>query len=326
MMQLLWPWVFVLLPLPLLLRLLPRVSMQQISTVRFPFYAQLLEAKQQQISSRPMWLTGLSWLMWLMLLTAFARPQWVGDAVALPVEGRDLMLAIDLSGSMEQQDMQLNGQPTDRLTALKVVAGDFIKRRQGDRLGLILFGEKAYLQSPFTFDLVTVNRLLQESAIGLAGKSTAIGDAIGLAVKRMRDMDSGNRILILLTDGANTSGSITPLKAGQLAQAEGIKIYTIGFGAEEMIINSPFGGQRTINPSWDLDEATMTRIAQLTGGEYFRARNSEELEQIYERLDELEPLAKEERFYRPTKALYFWPLLAFFTLMIMSLWLQRRLI
>lgn len=326
MMQLLWPWVFVLLPLPLLLRLLPRVSTQQISTVRFPFYAQLLEVKQHQISTRPLWLTGLSWLMWLMLLTAFARPQWIGDAVALPVEGRDLMLAIDLSGSMEQQDMQLNGQPVDRLTALKDVAGNFINRRQGDRLGLILFGEKAYLQSPFTFDLVTVNRLLQESAIGLAGKSTAIGDAIGLAVKKMRDMDSGNRVLIVLTDGANTAGNITPLKAAQLAKAEDVKVYTIGFGADEMIINSVFGGQRRINPSSDLDEATMVRIAQLTGGQYFRARNSQELEKIYQRLDELEPLAEEDRFYRPTKALYFWPLLTFFALLLMSLWLQRRLI
>jgi Ca-activated chloride channel family protein len=323
MIELLWPWCFLLLPLPLLVARLPRVSGRQISTIRFPLFNRL-PTDQQQTSGSYTFLKLVSWLMWLMLLTAAARPQWIGEAVALPVEGRDLMLAIDLSGSMEQQDMQLNGQPVDRLTALKDVAGDFIKRRQGDRLGLILFGERAYLQAPFTFDIKTVNRLLQEAAIGLAGKSTAMGDAIGLAVKKMRAMDSGNRVLILLTDGANTAGVIAPLKAAQLAKAEDVKIYTIGFGAEEMIVNSFFGGQRRINPSSDLDEATMTRIAELTGGQYFRATNTQELDAIYDRLNELEPLAEEDRFYRPTKALYYWPLLAFVLLILVSLWAQRR--
>ena len=323
MIELLWPWAFVLLPLPLLMARLPRVSGRQLSTIRYPLFSQL-PADQQTSSGSHTFLKLISWLMWLALLTAVARPQWIGEAMALPVEGRDLMLAIDLSGSMEQQDMQLNGQPVDRLTALKEVAGDFIQRRQGDRLGLILFGERAYLQAPFTFDIKTVNRLLQEAAIGLAGKSTAIGDAIGLAVKKMRAMDSGNRVLILLTDGANTAGVISPLKAAQLAKAEEVKIYTIGFGAEEMIVNSFFGGQRRINPSSDLDEATMTRIADLTGGQYFRATNTQELEAIYDRLNELEPLAEEDRFYRPTKALYYWPLTIFATLLLFSLWVQRR--
>lgn len=323
MIQMLWPWVFMLVPLPFIMAKLPRVSGRQLSTIRYPIFAQL-PADQKSASGAQSWLKIISWLMWLALLTALARPQWVGDAVALPVEGRDLMLAIDLSGSMEQQDMQLNGQPVDRLTALKDVAGNFIKRRQGDRLGLILFGEKAYLQAPFTFDILTVNRLLQEAVIGLAGKSTAIGDAVGLAVKKMRTMYSGNRVLILLTDGANTAGVITPLKAAQLAKAEDVKIYTIGFGADEMIVNSFFGGQRRINPSSDLDEATMTRIAELTGGQYFRATNTRELEAIYDRLNELEPLAEEDRFYRPTKALYYWPMGVFMGLMLFSLWLQRR--
>ncbi len=323
MIELLWPWVFVLLPMPLLMARLPRVNSRQISTIRYPLFSRLPANQKTQNSANHL-IKITSWLMWLALLTAAARPQWVGEAVALPVEGRDLMLAIDLSGSMEQQDMQLNGRPVDRLTALKNVAGDFIQRRQGDRLGLILFGERAYLQAPFTFDIQTVNRLLQEAAIGLAGKSTAIGDAIGLAVKKMRAMDSGNRVLILLTDGANTAGVISPLKAAQLAKAEAVKIYTIGFGAEEMIVNSFFGGQRRINPSSDLDEATMIRIAELTGGQYFRATNTQELEAIYDRLNELEPLTEEDRFYRPTKALYYWPLGAFVALSLLSLWIQRR--
>ncbi|MFV0542678.1 MAG: vWA domain-containing protein [Marinicella pacifica] len=323
MIEVLWPWVFVLLPLPIIMAVLPRVNSRQISTIRFPLFNRL-PAEQQAKSGAHNLLKISAWLMWLALLTAAARPQWIGEAVALPVEGRDLMLAIDLSGSMEQQDMQLNGRPVDRLTALKKVAGDFIQRRQGDRLGLILFGERAYLQAPFTFDIQTVNRLLQEAAIGLAGKSTAIGDAIGLAVKKMRTMDSGNRVLILLTDGANTAGVITPLKAAQLAKAEDVKIYTIGFGAKEMIVNSFFGGQRRINPSSDLDEATMTRIAELTGGQYFRATNTRELEAIYDRLNELEPLTEEDRFYRPTRALYYWPLAIFAGLLLLTLWMQRR--
>jgi Uncharacterized protein containing a von Willebrand factor type A (vWA) domain len=323
MIELLWAWVFVLLPLPFLMARLPRVSGRQLSTIRYPLFNRLPADQQSSGGSRTA-LKIVSWLMWLALLTAFARPQWIGEAVALPVEGRDLMLAIDLSGSMEQQDMELSGQPVNRLNALKEVAGNFIKRRQGDRLGLILFGERAYLQAPFTFDIQTVNRLLQEAAIGLAGKSTAIGDAIGLAVKKMRAMDSGNRVLILLTDGANTAGVISPLKAAQLAKAEDVKIYTIGFGAEEMIVNSFFGGQRRINPSSDLDEPTMMRIAELTGGQYFRATNTRELEAIYDRLNELEPLAEEDRFYRPTKALYYWPLAVFVVLFLLSLWIQRR--
>ena len=323
MIELLWPWVFVLLPLPFIMARLPRVSGRQLSTIRYPLFSRL-PVDQQASQGAHSALKVISWLMWLALLTSLARPQWVGDAVALPVEGRDLMLAIDLSGSMEQQDMQLNSQAVNRLTALKAVAGDFIQRRQGDRLGLILFGERAYLQAPFTFDIKTVNRLLQEAAIGLAGKSTAIGDAIGLAVKKMRAMDSGNRVLILLTDGANTAGVISPLKAAQLAKAEDVKIYTIGFGAEEMIVNSFFGGQRRINPSSDLDEATMMRIAELTGGQYFRATNTRELEAIYDRLNELEPLAEEDRFYRPTKALYYWPLAVFVLFLLTGLWLQRR--
>ena len=195
MIELLWPWVFVLLPLPFIMARLPRVSGRQLSTIRYPLFSRL-PVDQQASQGAHSALKVISWLMWLALLTSLARPQWVGDAVALPVEGRDLMLAIDLSGSMEQQDMQLNSQAVNRLTALKAVAGDFIQRRQGDRLGLILFGERAYLQAPFTFDIKTVNRLLQEAAIGLAGKSTAMGDAIGLAVKKMRAMDSGNRVLI----------------------------------------------------------------------------------------------------------------------------------
>ncbi len=315
-----WPWVFVLLPLPWLVRLLPRVKQASITTIEAPFLNDLFGAKSGELQQRA---SILNWLPWVLLLLAASRPQWIGEAVPLPVEGRDLMLAIDISGSMEQKDMQINGRAVDRLTAVKKVAGEFIDRRVGDRIGLILFGENAYLQVPLTFDRETVKALLFEAAIGLAGKSTAIGDSIGLAVKKARETEQGNRVLIVLTDGQNTAGAIEPLKAAELARAEELKIYTIGVGADELVVNSFFGGQRHINPSSDLDEATLKRIAAITEGDYFRARDTQELEQIYNMLDELEPLAEEEQFYRPTDELYFWPLLGALAALFITLWLRR---
>jgi len=315
-----WPWVFVLLPLPWVIKLLPRVKQASITTIEAPFLNDLFTGNKAQNQQRA---SILNWLPWLLLLFAVSRPQWIGEPLALPIEGRDLMLAIDISGSMEQQDMQINGQAVDRLTAVKKVAGEFIERRVGDRIGLILFGENAYLQVPLTFDRETVKTLLYEAAIGLAGKSTAIGDSIGLSVKKAREAEEGNRILIVLTDGQNTAGAIEPLKAAELARAEELKIYTIGVGADELVVNSFFGGQRRINPSSDLDEATLQRIAAITEGKYFRARDTQELEQIYSILDELEPLAEEEQFYRPTKELYFWPLVAALAALFMTLWLRR---
>jgi len=202
--------------------------------------------------------------------------------------------------------MQLGQQVTDRLTAVKAVAGNFIEHRKGDRLGLILFGDQAYLQTPLTFDRETVRTLLNEAAIGLAGKSTAIGDAIGLAVKRLRERPAENRVLILLTDGANTSGSVDPLKAADLAAREGVRIYTIGVGADEMLVRGFFGTQRV--PSNELDEATLTAIAQKTGGQYFRARDIESLQKIYALLDKLEPVSQDEETFRPIHELYAWPL------------------
>jgi Ca-activated chloride channel family protein len=223
------------------------------------------------------------------------------------------MLAVDLSGSMEVKDFQIKGQMVTRLIATQWVGGEFIRRRVGDRLGLILFGRQAYLQTPLTFDRETVRTLLHEAVIGLAGKETAIGDAIGLAVKRLRGEDASSSILILLTDGANTAGEVTPIKAAELAAKEGLKIYTIGIGADEMIVRNLFGNRR-VNPSADLDEKTLTEIAEKTGGRYFRARDVEELENIYALLDELEPVEQESQTFRPRSSLYSWPLGAALTI------------
>jgi len=186
------------------------------------------------------------------------------------------------------------------------VAGDFIKRRKGDRLGLILFGTNAYVQAPLTMDRKTVNMLLEEAALGLAGSATSIGDAIGLTIKRLREQPKENRVLILLTDGANTAGNVDPVKAADLAAQEKVRIYTIGIGGQERLVRTPLGIQR-IGRS-DLDEPTLKMIASKTGGQYFRAKDIESLQKIYAILDEIEPVVKDDLFYRPVHELYQWPL------------------
>ncbi len=310
MFELQWPWALLLLPLPWVLRwLLPVTDPAQQAALRVPVIDDFGASSglTANVSRRP-WALLLLVVVWLLLVFATARPQWVGEQLQIPVSGRDLMLAVDLSQSMQVEDFSINGRSVNRLTATKQVAQDFIRARQGDRLGLILFGRRAYLQTPLTFDLQTVNTLLLESAIGLAGKETAIGDAIGLAVKRLQDSE-GSRVLILLTDGANTAGEITPLRAAQLAAEKGLKIYTIGIGADEMIRDS-FFGKRRINPSQDLDEKTLIAIAEQTGGQYFRARDTRQLAEIYQRLDQLEPVEVETQTLRPVRSLYIWPLAA----------------
>jgi Ca-activated chloride channel family protein len=304
-----WAWVFVLLPLPWVVRKFARqAESRRQAALKVPeiedFQVRPREGDRRGDRS---WLLWTGALAWLLLISAAARPQWLGDPVAIPVSGRDLMLAVDLSGSMQEQDFQIGGQPVDRLTATKWVAGDFIDRRVGDRIGLILFGERAYLQAPLTFDRETIRTLLNESAIGLAGQFTAIGDAIGLAVKRLRERDERNRVLILLTDGANTAGEVDPMQAARIAARSGLRIYTVGIGADALVVNSRFG-RRQVNPSRNLDEKTLGAIANITGGRYFRARNTEQMEEIYQELDALEPVTEEQLHFRPRSALFMWPL------------------
>ena len=250
--------------------------------------------------------------MWLLLLLAAARPVWVGEAIELPNSGRDLMLAVDISGSMTIEDMEISDQLVSRIRAVKQVGARFIEQREGDRLGLILFGSNAYVQSPLSFDTATVQRFLREAQIGFAGQDTAIGDAIGLAVKRLKERPAENRVLILLSDGKDTASSVQPLDAAKLAADLGIRIYTIGIGADRLTMPGLFGssfGARQVNPSSELDEAGLQQIAQMTGGKYFRARNPAELANIYLLLDQLEPIEIDTASYRPRQALGYLPLL-----------------
>lgn len=311
MIQFEWLWVFAALPLPLLLRLiLPAAKRQQDAALRVPFIEDFQGISTTMVASKQRrWPLLLASLAWFCLVIAAARPQWVGEPIELPTSGRDLMLAVDLSGSMDTRDFQIKGEMVNRLQATQVIAGEFIKHRVGDRVGLILFGEQAYLQTPLTFDRDTVRILLYEAAIGLAGQATAIGDAIGLMVKRLADKEDIQQVMILLTDGANTAGEVAPIKAAELAAEKGLKIYTIGIGADEMIVRSLFGNQR-VNPSADLDEKTLSTIAAKTGGKYFRARDSEALLKIYDIIDQLEPTEQEAELFRPMRALYIYPLAA----------------
>ncbi|USE34275.1 VWA domain-containing protein [Endozoicomonas sp. SCSIO W0465] len=311
MLELEWPWILIALPLPLLVyRFIKPASSGNDAALYTPFYGKLSSMMGEQ-NAEPKAPAGkrilLPGLIWILLLFAASKPVWLGDPVEVQDSGRDLMMAVDLSGSMEINDMVLNGRQVDRLSATKAVMNDFIERRRGDRLGLILFGTRAYLQTPLTFDRETVRTLMNESGIGMAGNQTAIGDALGLAVKHLRKRPEDSRVLILLTDGANTAGEISPLQAAQIAKEEGIKIYAIGLGAEEMVERSFFGSRR-VNPSADLDEHTLQEMAGLTGGQYFRARNIEELNNIYTLLDQLEPVAQENELFRPSRNLFFWPL------------------
>lgn len=306
MIELAWPWVLLFLPLPLLARgLLPRAEVVPGGALRLPFLHELPEMAFGGRAFATPWRQTLAGIAWVLLVVAASQPRWLGEPLNLPLAGRDLMLAVDLSGSMEEEDYQLNGRRANRLEVVKRVAGRFIERREGDRLGLILFGSRAYPQTPLTHDLQTVRALLEESVIGLAGRDTAIGDAIALAVKRLLGAAEQNRVLILLTDGANTAGLMHPLEAARLAAQAKVRIYTIGIGGGPVGVSTPFGVLMR-QPS-DLDPTTLQAIARETGGRFFQATDAEQLEAIYEELDRLEPTTRDSRIHRPMTSLYPWP-------------------
>lgn len=332
MFELLWPWALCLLPAPLLMRWLPPGKRPQ-AALRVPFFASwsALTGGARGVGAQAPLAQLLLWPCWLGLVLALARPQWTGEPVQLPSSGRDLMLAVDLSGSMRIEDMLVDDRVVRRIDAVRAVGADFIERREGDRLGLILFGSRAYVQSPLSFDTETVRQFLLEAQIGFAGQETAIGDAIGLAVKRLREHPGNSRVIILLTDGRDNTSQVDPLEAAGLAASQGIRIHTIGIGADSGALPGLLGSSvlsQRFNPSADLDEATLREMAERTGGRYFRAHDPRELATIYRTLDELEPVEADSATFRPRRAYTHVPLLgallASFVLALHRLWPPGR--
>jgi Ca-activated chloride channel homolog len=318
-----WPWVFVILPLPWLLRLWLRpVAPGQALNLPHPGL-HLSQAATARTAFGPALLLALAWLC---LVGAAARPQWLGPPQPQERSGRATMLAVDLSGSMSIDDMNLAGNQVSRFTAVEAIAGDFINRRAGDEVGLILFGSQAYLVTPLTFDLQAVRAQLHGAVVGLPGRETAIGDAIAVAVKRLSALPEQARVVVLLTDGVNNSGSIGPREAARTAKAAGVRIYTIGIGANEMRVPD-FFGTRVVNPSADLDVDMLTDIASQTGGRFFRATDSGQIADAYRAIDALEPVPHGGQPLRPRFELFRWPLLAamiFLVLGAMPRYLRKR--
>jgi Ca-activated chloride channel family protein len=315
-------WIFILLPLPLLARYFLKAQQRDYTQVWIPL-AQGITTQYSDTQKKPL-NAFIPWLVWFLLLCALAKPIWFADPIRLQQESRDMIVSLDLSGSMQEVDMQLEGKTVDRLTLVKNLLNEFIVLRHGDRLGLILFADHAYLQTPLTFDLKTITEMVAETELGLVGQKTAIGESIALAIKRFVENKNEQRVLILLNDGANTAGIIDPIQAAKQAAKNNITIYTIGIGADEMIRKSFFGNQR-VNPSAELDERSLTEIAKITGGQYFRARNQDELQNIYQQLNLLEPIESDFLEFRPEKNLFYWPLsIALLIILMFTFYLTLR--
>ncbi len=301
MLTLSWPWLLLLLPLPLLIRLLPARA-QNVE----PLYVPTLPHLSLHGPHRQNALFFLAWLVWCLLLVALARPTWLGEPVALERPHRDLMLAVDLSDSMRTVDMLEEGRPVNRLQVVKHQLREFVAQRAGDRMGLILFADHAYLMSPLTSDWRTLQSFIDELDFSMAGYLTSLGEAIGLSIKRFSDEGSRQKLLILLSDGRDTVGTVSPIAAATLAAKQQMRIYTIGLGAE-VPLDDPLASAQD-SPAADLDEKTLGEIARITQGQYFRARDPESLAAIYQEIDSLEPMEKSQRFYQPRHELYAYPL------------------
>ncbi len=309
MFELATPLALLALFLPFVVWLfLPHATKTHQSTMKIPFFDAISTTQTQTKQSSTGTLIGF-YLIWSCTVFAAAGPRWVGEPLPLQHEGHNIMLVLDLSGSMEIRDRVQYGRPTTRLDLVKHAAENFIKHRGDSQIGLILFGTRAYLQTPLTKDHASVLMRLKDATVGLAGKTTSIGDALGLAVKHMQHVPKKGRVIILLTDGANNSGILLPLKAAALAKNDNIKVYTIGLSGDSGI--PIFGGM----PADDLDEETLKTIASMTQGQYFRATDKRSLDHIYQLINQLETVTHDSATIRPERSYYPYPLaLALFLL------------
>ena len=317
------PWLLFLIFLPLMTTLiLPKTNNQKGAALKVPFFNFLVEkfGSNSKSDKNNLFARLLAFMCWILLVIAASGPMYVSKPIPIPTEGRSIMMAIDLSGSMREQDMVVNGVAYSRFDVVKAIASQFIDDRKGDRVGLILFGSKAYLRSPLTPDVGTVAQLLEKAIPGLAGEQTAIGDSIGLAIKNLIESPKENRVLILMTDGRNNAGNINPIKAAEMAKISDIRIYTIGLGNNSQNIWSQNNGP---------DNKTLKEIADMTGGKFFYAGNVEQLKQVYQSLDQLETSKDKPQYYRTSLQLYPYPLaLALIITFLMALltFLNKRLL
>jgi len=315
-----YPWIFALLVLPVVVRWLLPDHRESRAAVQVPFLGRLAKITGQTpavgatVTRKSRAQTVVTWISWICLVTALARPVFFESPISKVVASRDLLLAIDLSGSMKAEDFKSqDGKTVDRLTAVKEVVGEFLERRKRDRVGLILFGSAAFVQSPFTDDLEVCRELLDEAQVGMAGPKTAIGDAIGLSIHVFDRSEQKDKVLILLTDGNDTSSKVPPVDAARIAHDKGIVIHTIVVGDPESV------GEEKI------DEESLKEISKITGGSFFRALNRDELEGIYAQIDALDTREVETVSFRPRRELFIWPLavVVLLTLLFQS-WLLFR--
>lgn len=298
-------WLLLLAPLPFFIHWLVPPYRRPTTSLRVPFLDRLARASGQSPTTG-IAVAAQSWgrltalvLIWGFLLLALARPQWLEPPITRTIPVRDLLLAVDLSSSMETKDFQdATGKTVDRLTAVKQVLDDFLSRRQGDRVGLIVFGNAPFVQVPFTQDLAVCRELLQELQVGMAGPKTALGDAIGLAATVFQRTKVPEKVLIVLTDGNDTGSLVSPQKTAEIAHDQQITIYSVAVGDPKA------AGEEV------LDEVALRRIAEITGGSYSHASNRQELEQIYKRLDQLPTRPAPKQTHRPRQELFYMPLVA----------------
>ena len=329
MFEFAWPWMFALLPLPLLVwwRLPPFRARQ--ASVQVPFFERLASATGQTpqrgavVLQRRATQMIAAIIVWLLIVAALARPQWVSDPLTHEISARDLILAVDISGSMDQTDFRnADGQTLTRLDGVKRIVGDFIARRHGDRIALILFGTRAYVQVPFTQDLATAELLLEQTQVGMAGQQTAIGDAIGLAIKTFETSTARQKLLILLTDGNDTASRVPPEHAADIARQNGVVVYTIGVG------DPAASGENRV------DLGALQTVASITGGQFFRAEDGAQLQAIYADIDRLAPAKLQTLSWRPKLPLFQWPLgaavllslLLWLALLLASMWSRARMV
>ncbi|MBO6282136.1 MAG: VWA domain-containing protein [Alphaproteobacteria bacterium] len=330
MIEFINPELFWLLVIPVCIYYtLPAARQMYGDALKVPFLNDISEVKANFKSLRIIHSTAKSSyfkmfllsMVWALLVMALCRPQWVGEPVRVKNEGRDVLLVMDISTSMLERDFEYQGKYYTRLSVVKEVVSNFIDKRLEDKIGLVLFGTRAYMQVPLTYDKQAVKDVLNVAAAGMAGNSTSIGDAIGVALKNMPTDDSAGKVVILLTDGENNDGSLSMLKAVELAQQENVKVYTIGVGSDETAV---LGGLLTIRRDAEIDEESLKKLADATEGTYFRADDVNSLQKVYERINQLEPQKQEGRFVKETKELFYYPASLALLLFMLLILLTRK--